>query len=204
MAVLIISTATDSYSYELPTEVGAAYNIGSGADCHISVPGVPGLAELHCTITCMEEGYAITDAGSPAGTLAFDRKVESEYMSPEIVYTVGELTVAIAESAPAEEAPAAEGAPAKKKTTKKSVTRSAKKGGALTLEELKAAAAKFDRNKNKNSKIANLIYIIVVLLAAFYAGVALHHWQTTGNCLPGILPDPELPAEEGEPLSAEE
>jgi|GEM_PF-1377686 len=204
MAVLIISTATDSYSYELPTEVGAAYNIGSGADCHISVPGVPGLAELHCTITCMEEGYAITDAGSPAGTLAFDRKVESEYMSPEIVYTVGELTVAIAESAPAEEAPAAEGAPAKKKTTKKSVTRSAKKGGALTLEELKAAAAKFDRNKNKNSKIANLIYIIVVLLAAFYAGVALHHWQTTGNCLPGILPDPELPAEEGASLSAEE
>lgn len=203
MAVLIISTATESYTYELPTEVGAAYNIGSGADCHISLPGVPGLAELHCSVTCMEDGYVITDAGSPGGTLAFDRKVESEYMSPEIVYTVGELTLAIAESAAAEEAAAEEGAPATKKTTKKTVTRAAKKGSALTLDELKAAAAKFDRNKNKNSKIANLIYIIVVLLAAFYAGVALHHWQTTGNCLPGLLPDPEPPAEESGESSAE-
>ena len=198
MAVLIISTATESYSYELPTEVGAAYNIGSGSDCHVSVPGVPGVAELHCSVTCMEEGYVITDAGSPSGTLAFDRKVESEYMSPEMVYTVGELTITIAESAPAEAAAAADGADAPKKTTKKTATRKAKKGSALTLDELKAAAAKFDRNKGKNSKIANIVYIVVVLLAAFYAGVALHHWQTTGNCLPGILPDPELPAEEAE------
>ncbi len=198
MAVLIISTATESYSYELPTEVGAAYNIGSGEDCQISLPGVPGLAEIHCSVTCMEEGYVITDAGSPGGTLAFDRKVESEYMSPDIVYTAGEITLAIAESIPAEESEATQ-----KKTTKKTVTRSAKKGSALTLDELKAAAAKFDRNKNKNSKVANLIYIIVVLLAAFYAGVALHHWQTTGNCLPGLLPDPELPAEESAESTAE-
>ena len=187
MAVLIISTATESYSYELPTEVGAGYGIGSGADCQISVPGVAGLAELHCSVTCTEEGYVIADAGSPAGTLAYDRKVESEYMSPEIVYTAGELTIAIAESAPATEAAAAP----KKKTTAKTTTKKAKKGSALSLEELKNAASMYDRNKNKNSRMVNMIYIVVVLLAAFYAGVALHHWQTTGNCLPGLVADPE-------------
>lgn len=201
MAVLIISTATESYMYELPTEVGAGYNIGSGADCQISVPGVAGLADLHCSITCMEDGYVITDAGSPAGTLVHDRRIESEYMTPEIVYTAGELTIAVAEEAPAAEAqPDADTAPAgsatKKKTTKRTVTKKASKGSALTLDELKAAAAKYDRNKNKNSRVANLIYIIVVLLAAFYAGVALHHWQKTGNCLPGLMADPELPSEE--------
>lgn len=198
MAVLIISTATESYSYELPTEVGAGYNIGSGADCQISVPGVAGLAELHCSITCMEDGYVITDAGTPSGTMAYDRKVESEYMSPEIVYTAGELTITLANEEPAVEAEttAAEGAaPAKKKTTKRTVTKKAAKGSALTLEELKAAAAQFDRSKNKASRTATLVYIIVVLLAAFYAGVALHHWQKTGNCLPGLMADPELPAE---------
>ena len=200
MAVLIISTATESYSYELPTEVGASYNIGSGADCQISVPGVAGLAELHCSVTCMEEGYAITDAGSPAGLLAFDRKVESEYMSPEIIYTAGELTIAIAEEAPAAETetPAAGTTTkktVKKKTTTKGATKTGKKGAALTLDELKNAAAMYDRSKNKNAHLVNMIYIILVLLAGFYAGVALHHWQATGNCFPGLVADPEPVAE---------
>ena len=199
MAVLIISTATESYSYELPTEIGASYNIGSGADCQISVPGVAGLAELHCSVTCMEEGYAITDAGSPAGLLAFDRKVESEYMSPEIIYTAGELTIAIAESAPAAEAPAAGATTTKKTVKKKTVTKGAtkkgKKGAALSLEELKNAAAMYDRSKNKNAHLVNMIYIILVLLAGFYAGVALHHWQATGNCFPGLVAAPEPVAE---------
>lgn len=199
MAVLIISTAAESLSYELPTEVGTAYSIGSGAECQISFPGVPGLAELHCTVTCMEEGYAITDAGSEGGTWVQDRKLESEYMTSGVEYKAGELILTIAESAPLADAEEAASQTAAKSSDKKTVTRRAKKGTALTLEELKAAAAQFDRNKNKNSRTANTIYIIVVLLAAFYAGVALHHWQVTGNCLPGLVPDPELPAAEVSP-----
>ncbi len=196
MAVLIISTATESYTYELPTEVGAAYNIGTGTDCQISIPGVPGLADLHCTVTCMEEGYVITDAGSAGGTMAYDRKVESEYMMPEVIYTAGELTIAIADAALAVEQKASQ-APKKKTTTKR-----ASKGSALTMEELKNAAAQYNRNKNKNSRVANMVYVILVLLAAFYAGVALHHWQVTGNCLPGLVADPE--PEPGEEASGEE
>ncbi len=196
MAVLIISTATESYSYELPTEVGTAYNIGSGAECQISLPEVPGLAELHCSITCMEDGYVITDAGAPGGVMSYDRKVESEYMVPEVVYTAGELTITIAEAAPAASPTTA---PKKKAGTKR-----AKKGSALTLDELKAAAAQYDRNKNKNSRVVNMVYVIVVLLAAFYAGVALHHWQVTGNCLPGLVADPEPePDAEAEAESSE-
>lgn len=199
MAVLIISTATESYSYELPTEAGAGYNIGSGAECQISVPGVAGLAELHCSVTCMEDGYVITDAGSAEGTFAGDRKVESEYMSPDVPYTAGELTIAIAGDAPMSEE--AETASEPQQTVKKkTVARKAKQGAPLTLEELKASASKFDRSKNQNTRVANMVYIIIVLLCAFYAGIALHHWQKTGNCLPGLLADPEtsVPVEEDE------
>jgi len=68
--------------------------------------------------------------------------------------------------------------------------RHARKGAALNMEELRAAAEMFNRNRNKPSQVAMLIYVVVVLAAAFYAGMALHHWQKTGNYLPGIIQEP--------------
>lgn len=195
MAALIITGANGTFSYELPTEPESVYNIGGGDMCEISLPGETGLAERHCSVTCKTDGYVITDAGSEAGTMAGDRRVEAEYMEEGTVYTLGSVSVSItaAATAPTEAPAPAETAPATapKQTAAKKVARRAGKGSALSLEELQAAAVMYNRNRNKASRVTNIVYIVLVLAAAFYAGIALNHWQKTGNCLPGIVADGE-------------
>lgn len=56
---------------------------------------------------------------------------------------------------------------------------------------LSALADKYARS-NTSTK-ANMIYLVALLLAALYAGIALHHWERSGNFLPFIMQDPYVP-----------
>lgn len=221
MAVIYLTVPGNTCVYELPAQVGDLVTIGRDVSCRLCLPDVEGLSAQHCRIDCTAEGYVISDMGSTNGTFAGERRVESEYMSAGVLYTLGEATLAIAgepaegdqvlplpdgtgaaASAAEETATAApEGAmqgeaasgdapaaPAAAPRAKKA--RPARRGSALNMEELRAAAEMFNRNRNKPSQLAMIIYVIVVLAAAFYAGMALHHWQKTGNYLPGIIRQP--------------
>lgn len=180
MAAITITDATNTAAYELSDEIGSELTIGSAADCSIPLPSVEGLAPVHCRITRMEEGFAITDAGSGNGTFADDRSIESEYMAEGIVYRIGAATLAFVVGAPAAEEPqaaeAASAAPKKK---------AAPRRPALSAAELQAMAMQQKREQQRKRVAA--IYMVVVLLAAFYAGMALYSWQSTGNPLPVFL-----------------
>lgn len=187
------SNPTGAY-YELPTDPGSELTIGSDAGCSISLAAAEGLAACHCRISCMEEGYAISDAGSGSGTYADDRQIESEYMAPGIHYRAGSVSMVYVDEIPTAEveAPAAEAAEesasprAVPSAARKVVRRkAAPRRTGLTPEELKAAAEKYKRANN--ARTANLIYVILVLIAAFYAGLALYSWMDTGNPLPIFL-----------------
>lgn len=68
-----------------------------------------------------------------------------------------------------------------------------KGAGKAGKTDLTSMAAKFDRSRGKGASQATFIYVVVMLVIAFYAGIALHHWERTGNCLPGLVADEQDP-----------
>lgn len=217
MASINVTYSDITASYDLPDEIGVEVIIGTSEDCSIDLPDVEGLAEEHCCITLFEDGYAISDLGSGAGTFADDTPLENEYMSSGVVYRIGAATITFvpdegAEVAPAEAtvapetAPAGEAVPAEapaaapaaapqKKTIKKKASsgkRTAPRKGAPALNGKKrtgsrASAATAAVQYNKQMEKVNGFYVALVLIGAFYAGMALYSWQTTGNPLPIFL-----------------
>lgn len=196
MAAITITDATGTDSYELPDEIGTELSIGTAEDCSIPLPEVRGLSACHCRITRMEGGFILSDDQSTNGTYADARRIETEYLAPGITYTIGEATFVFEDGAAVPEqsddaatqplaadqqvtgaAPAAK----KKVVRRKPVARRT----TLNAAELQQAALKYKRDMAR--KRMTLIYIIIILLAAFYAGMALYSWQTTGNPLPVLL-----------------
>lgn len=213
MASINVTYSDITASYDLPDEIGVEVIIGTSEDCSIDLPDVEGLAEEHCCITLFEDGYAISDLGSGVGTFADGAPLENEYMTSGVVYQIGAATITFvpdegAEAAPAETAAApavpegdavhAEAAPAaapaavpQKKTIKKKATsgkRTAPRKGAPAINGSKrASAATAAVQYNKQIEKINGFYVALVLIGAFYAGMALYSWQTTGNPLPIFL-----------------
>lgn len=217
MASINVTYSDITASYDLPDEIGVEVIIGTSEDCSIDLPDVEGLAEEHCCITLFEDGYAISDLGSGAGTFADGAPLENEYMSSGVVYQIGAATITFvpdegAEAAPAEAAAAPAAAPVdeaapvpapaaapQKKTIKKKASsgkRTAPKKGAPPLKGAisgkkrsgnRASAAAATVQYNKQMEKINGFYVALVLIGAFYAGMALYSWQTTGNPLPIFL-----------------
>lgn len=216
MPLIYITAPNIFYTFELPVVSGAEVYVGTAPNCQLSLPGVEGLGEVHACISCQPQGYVITDMGTPYGTLANGVPIQSDYLCPGVEYRLGAAII----TAPAEEAavpqqqpvmmpqqvvqqpvaqqPAAAATATKKPTLKKksplkSGTAVAAKPGAAAKPAGGADAADMaDRFKRKgDSTTFNLIYVIVLIAAAVYAGLALRHWQKTGNFLPGIVADGE-------------
>lgn len=194
------------YTFELPVVPGAEVLIGTAPHCQLSLPGVGGLGEVHARISCQPQGYVISDLGSPYGTLANGVPFHSDYLMLGVEYRMGAACITLLPDAAAMPqqplppqqpvaAPAPAPAPAAAGTVKKTVVRKKTVSTAQAAGDKKAASAsannvdRFNRNKGSKTALFNLIYVVVLLLAAVYAGIALRHWQATGNFLPGITSD---------------
>lgn len=207
MASINVTYSDITASYDLPDEIGVEVIIGTSEDCSIDLPDVEGLADEHCCITLYEDGYALSDLGSGKGTFANDKPVENEYMAAGVSYRIGAAVLTFVPdevAAPAETAPAAaEPAPDATQETaaapqasaapaKKTIRKTAKRTGGTGKPLSRPAAARSAQAAavaayNKKQEQVNLAYVVLVLLAAFYAGMALYSWQHTGNPLPIFL-----------------
>lgn len=208
------------YTFELPVMPGAEVYVGTAPNCQLALPGVEGLGEVHACIACQPQGYVITDMGTPYGTLANGMPIQADFLRPGIEYRLGAAVITLPaegaaapqqaapmaampmqQSAPMPAAPQQAAAPApatkqpalKKKSPLK--TGGVAKPGAGAAKGAAASAditAMADRFKRKgDSALFNMIYVVVLIAAAVYAGMALRHWQRTGNFLPGIVADGE-------------
>ena len=200
MASINVTYSDITATYDLPDEIGEEVVIGTSEDCSIDMPEVEGLAAEHCCITLFADGYAISDLASGAGTYADGQPVENEYMRPGVVYQIGKATITFVPDVAATPAPAAveqattataEAAPAAAPAAapKKKVVKKKKTGTAGAGKRVAPRAAAPDRTTatlqyNKKMQQINAVYVILVLIAAFYAGMALYSWQKTGNPLP--------------------
>lgn len=101
MSRIYVKEPQHFYTYDLPVVPGAEVYIGSAPNCHLSLPGVPGLAEMHACITCQGQEYLISDLGSPGGTFANGSPVRSVFLMPGVEYRMGAVIIMLAvEGAP--------------------------------------------------------------------------------------------------------
>ena len=206
MPRILIREPNHFYTYELPVAPGGEVVVGSAPTCQLALPGVGGLAPTHARIVCQPPGYVIEDLQSQFGTLQNGRRVQAEYMTPGAEYMLGAACIVLdprsvpaqpqpQQAQPQPEAPKAQPAPDKgaaphaikkphvmKKAAAHGGTGASSVGGA----DLEKLVKKYDRGGG--SKLT-FVYVLILLLFAFYAGLALRHWQRTGNCLPGIVAD---------------
>lgn len=205
MPRILIREPNHFYTYELPVAPGGEVVVGSAPTCQLALPGVGGLAPAHARIVCQPQGYVIEDLRSQYGTLQNGRRVQTEYMTPGAEYMLGAACITLdPASMPVAQpqqvqqhtgAPKTQPAPAKgtaqRTAAKPRVMRKASPAGisgdapvgGVNLDKL---AKKYER---KGSSKLTFVYVLILLLLAFYAGIALRHWERTGNCLPGIVAD---------------
>lgn len=129
-----------------------------------------------------------------AATLAY-HPAQATAATPGPAATAAPATEAPAEETKAETTPAEQPtneapgeAPSPKKAEKKSAAarpKTLRTAGGASADRMRAAMA--TTAYNRNIQRVNYLYVAVVLLAAFYAGMALYSWQHTGNPLPIFL-----------------
>lgn len=134
---------------------------------------------------------AATLAYHPAkATAATPEPAATEAPATEAPATVAPAEETKAETTPAEQ-PANEApgeAPTPEKVEEKSAAarpKTLRTAGGASADRMRAAMA--TTAYNRNIQRVNYLYVAVVLLAAFYAGMALYSWQHTGNPLPIFL-----------------
>ena len=188
------------YTYELPVVPGGEVVVGSAPTCQLALPGVNGLSSTHARIVCQPQGYVIEDLHSQYGTLQNGRPVQSEYMQPGLEYMLGAACITLEPVAAAQPAQPVQPSPTAVESAKTGAAPETKKSpaikrpgtgvkGANQHTDISQLAKKFDRSGSKRGSAFTFVYVVIILLLALYAGIALRHWERTGNFLPGIQAD---------------
>ncbi len=198
MALIYIRNQNQQYVVELPAVPGAETYVGTESTCHVNLAGVPGVSPVHARIVCQPEGYVIEDLQSQYGTIMGGRPiVQPEYMMPGVEYVVGQAVLVLDLTAQQPQQPQqGQANPAAQTVQKPKLRSAAPKRTAGGVSGLKGGApmaslpTTYSRASSGGS-VVTVIFVLVLLAVAFYTGLALHHWERTGNFLPGIVADPE-------------
>ena len=172
-AIDIIDSSGNNYRYFLP-EDGSMLLIGSGEGCSISLPHIADLLPQHCTISLQPEGYVISIAAEGAILLAEGQPTQAAILVPRAVYNIGSAMLMYDEAAEpaAEEAPA-QAAPKKKKKKKK-------------IPSI-VDTTTYTKEESYLHIVLRRVYVILILAAAFVAGLTMRYWMITGEFLLGDL-----------------
>ncbi len=208
MPLIYVKNQSQVYAFELPVDPGAEIVLGSAPTSSVLLPVEAGVAPVHARIILRPEGYVIEDLQSGYGTFQNGRPVQTEYMMPGVDYMLGMVGICYdpqvnaaypqGEGAPQQQASGRSGA-VKKSPLRRSKTPAR---GALDAKQLQAMSANYRRSGGGG--FLKTLYVIILFIVAFYAGIALHHWQRTGNFLPGIVEDGDAGSDAPESDSTED
>ncbi len=206
MAFIFITKADGTQNkYRLPNNPNIRVEIGRNEDCLISLPDAAGVSGLHCSIAYVDGYYQIKDEGSSNGTFVDGAQLQLEYLRENTQYYLGDCILTFyaeaAAPAPAETPVYAEPAPAavppeaapnvdvilRAESSPKAAQRLAPKakGGKLKRRNV-LGTGKIARPRATENGVSPL-YIVLVLIFSFVAGMTIRHWQDTGTFLPKEL-----------------
>lgn len=196
MAFIFITKSDGTQNkYRLPNTADVRVDIGRNDECLISLPDVQGISGLHCSIAFMNGYYILKDEGSSNGTILDGASIQEVVLEENRSYGIGDAALSFyAEAAAPAAAPEpAQAAPA---AAPKAAPRTAGANQALK-RSAKAKVRKIQVGKYSEEGLSP-IYVIVVILIAFAAGLTIRHWKETGTFLPQDLfaakPAAEAPA----------
>lgn len=202
MAAIHITDASGTpLAYELNPEF--MYLLGSGEDCDIRMADTEGVAEQHCELmwnaelnmymlhACTPE-LMVTANGEPHNCVA---------LVAGVPYGIGAAHLSYTEELPAAELPEeaetneegseekteattltrAEAVPVQLRRKPVGRTRSLRSHAAAHIPEIEI------KRENPLITLIKPIYVIAVLIAAFIAGLTLHHLLTTGEFFPSTM-----------------
>lgn len=200
MAFIFITKADGTQNkYRLPNNPNVRVEIGRNEDCLIALPDVVGISGLHCSIAYADGHYEIKDEGSSNGTIVDGGKLQLEALKENTSYHIGNCVLTFyaeaEQAAPAAAAPAAVSAaptaqPAPAVTGEQAPATPAAEPAPTEAPKLKRSKAapltKIQIGKYTDQSIS-LLYVVVVLIFSFVAGLTIRHWKETGSFLPKAI-----------------
>ena len=189
MATILISNKKKNIGYQLKPDANKII-IGRGEDCTISLPDAESLSRQHCCICAVKDGYTIEDLGSTNGVYADGVKItEPTLLRENTVYILGDVQItANGLTQPQQEKEESPPTPQQKDTSAGSPQKDRKRQKNKKLNTQKAPPLGNTRLRlmleQLNKPHVSIIHILIVLIIAFYAGLALYSWVQHDNPLP--------------------
>lgn len=177
----LIDSVGKDLRFLLPDD-GSAVIIGSGEDCHISLPHIPDMLPQHCIISIQPEGRVLSPAVEGATILAEGNPVQAVVLMPHVVYSLGSTMLMYNDEATAAPETA---------TTAQEVTQEPE-----SEPEKAAPRKKKKKKKAKHTQVTTVVqtvedgvihiilrrlYVIAILALAFLAGLTIRCWMTSGE-----------------------
>lgn len=157
--------------------------LGRKEDCQYIVD-TPSISNVHCSFAKSGGGWYMTDQNSANGIYSNGERLAQIRLAPDTPYQLGEVFIYFLDDAPRPDqgAAAVEVAPnglpvmrARRATVKRPA------GAPLPpLAGLGVLSAK----SSKGMSGGQIVLVIFALIVAFYAGLAVRHYQETGRILP--------------------
>lgn len=170
-------------AYELPAQEGVVALLGRKEDCQYVVDS-PSISNVHCSLAKSGNDWYMTDQNSANGIYANGNPMTQIRLEPNVPYQLGEVFLYFLDDAPqpGQGAGAVElgpnGLPVMR-ARRAPVGRPA--GSPLPpLAGLGVPPAK----RSKGMTGGQIVLVIFGLIIAFYAGLAVRHYQETGRILP--------------------
>lgn len=170
-------------AYELPAQEGVVAMLGRKEDCQYVVDS-PSVSTVHCSFAKSGNDWYMTDQNSANGIFVNGSQVTQMRLEPNVPYQLGEVFLYFLDDTPqpAQGAAAVEIGPNGLPVMRARRAPGLRPAGSPLppLAGLGAPSA----NRPKGMTGGQIVLVIIGLMIAFYAGLAVRHYQETGRILP--------------------
>lgn len=170
-------------AHELPAQEGVIAMLGRKEDCQYIVDS-PSISNVHCSFAKSGNDWYMTDQNSANGIYANGNRLGQIRLEPNVPYQLGEVYLYFLDDAqqPGQGAPAVEIGPNGLPVMRARRAPGRRPAGSPLPPLAGLGVPSVSRPKGMSG--AQIVLVIFGLIIAFYAGLAVRHYQETGRILP--------------------
>lgn len=187
-AIYLTDASGNATRYALPNTAGESLVLGSAEGSAVLLPAEAGILPQHAQVDHNGTDYVLTDLTGNGGIMVNGQAESSVILVPGVAYFLGSLTLAydpeVAE--PAAPAPAAEEQSAEQQAAPRLTKAALPNQPARMRRSALASQVDTPQSKQENVLVTLLtpLYSVIIILAAFVAGLTLRYWLITGRYFP--------------------